>query len=130
MAKRVHVDDIGQELTNIVETFIRKENKVVVDVMPKVARVGKRSLRNNSPGSGEYASGWRVVWEDKYRQQMGFVIWNPKHYRLTHLLENGHLIKNQFGGPFGKGRTSPQPHVATAQREANEKVIELLKKEL
>lgn len=128
MAKKVHADDIGQEITHIVQNFIKEENVKCERIMPKVARASRRVLRAESPGEGPYAKGWRTEWENKYMKYYGFQIWNPKHYRLTHLLENGHVIKNQFGGSYGHTRANL--HIKHAQDEANRKVIEMLRKEL
>ena len=130
MAKKVHANDIGEEITNIVQTFIREENKKVEDIMPTVARDSRRVLKSKSPGHGAYRNGWRIVYENRYLKSYGFQIWNPKHYQLTHLLEDGHLIKNQYGGPFGKARTRAIPHISVAQEEANQLALKRLKEKL
>lgn len=55
------------------------------------------------PGHGEYAAGW--AFQKSEETDLGYVVWNPKHYRLTHLLEKGHQVANQYGGPWGRARS-------------------------
>ena len=128
--KKIHANQIGEEITNIVRTFCREENRKVEEIMPTVAKDARRTLKAYSPGQGSYRNGWRIVYENKYLKSYGFQIWNPKNYQLTHLLEDGHLIKNQYGGPFGQGRTRAIPHISKAQEEANRIALQRLKEQL
>lgn len=130
MAKKVHANDIGQEVSNIVRTFLEQENHKVEQIMPEVAKDARRTVKANSPGEGPYRNGWKIEYENRKMKSYGFQVWNPKHYRLTHLLENGHLIKNQYGGPFGKDRTRAIPHIGKAQEEANRLALQRLREEL
>lgn len=38
----------------------------------------------------------------------GYIVHNSKNYQLTHLLENGHVIRNKKGT---YGRTAPHKHI-------------------
>lgn len=53
------------------------------------------------------------------------VVYNKEHYRLTHLLENGHIIKNAYGT---YGRTAPRPHVKPAYDKIKDKFIDEMAK--
>lgn len=74
-----------------------------------------------SKGWHEYADGWVV---DVYRKTKQAVVHNRDHYRLTHLLEKGHLITNKKGGV---GFTAPFPHIRPAFDRARPKYIEDIK---
>ncbi len=53
-----------------------------------------------------------------------------KHYRLTHLLENGHLTRlgtgRKYYGEFGKKYSQPVPHISIANEHAQKKAEKLL----
>jgi hypothetical protein len=53
-----------------------------------------------------------------------FIIYSDGEYRLTHLLENGHLTRD------GTTRTRPFPHWNTAQLQAEERFEALLLQKL
>lgn len=72
---------------------------------------------------GDYAKSWTY---DKNQIKSGrwihsTVVYNKKHYRLTHLLENGHdLIRNGKRYGYYKGN----PHIKPARDVAEEKLFE------
>ena len=68
----------------------------------------------------EYAKGWVVEMRRpnlktknrRYQSKVAAaIIHNKDHYRLTHLLEKGHLITNKIGGV---GFAAPFPHIRPA----------------
>jgi hypothetical protein len=64
-------------------------------------------------GSGPYSEGW--VSEREYSE---VVVRNTgRDKSLAHLLEFGHAVKNQHGGPFGYW-TPPAPHLTPAYETA------------
>ena len=130
MAKKVKAANVASEINDILRDFIRDENRKVEQIMPEVAKDARRTVKAGSPGEGPYRNGWQIKYENRHLKSYGFQVWNPKHYQLTHLLENGHLIKNQYGGPFGKGRTRAIPHIGKAQEEANRLALHRLREEL
>lgn len=77
------------------------------------ARRGASMLRRRSPRkTGAYAKGWtsKKAFENSF--EVRFVIYNPKHYRLTHLLERG--TKDRKGGT---GRMPAFPHIEPVEKE-------------
>ena len=55
------------------------------------------------------------------------VVYSEKHYRLTHLLENGHVIRNKYGT---YGRASAIKHIAPAAEAAEGKWLSVFEKEM
>ena len=69
-------------------------------------------LRNASPRkTGSYAKGWGT----KKQGEMDVVVHNRTDYQLTHLLENGHVIRNKKGT---YGRTNGIKHIQPVEEWA------------
>lgn len=79
------------------------------------AKESVQKLRNTSPkrskGGGAYARSWTVKAE-RHGELTDYIVHNSKHYQLTHLLENGHVIRNKKGT---YGRTNPIKHIAPVE---------------
>ena len=112
---------------------VSKRVKVVMETSIKQTAVETaQRLRADSPkGPNGYAEGWKVG----KKRGGDYVVHNATHYRLTHLLENSHLIKNKKGE---YGRTSPEhgqvihikPNEEWAIDELPRRVMEDLDREL
>ena len=96
---------------------VDKEVQKAMDVgMKQVAKEAVSKLKSSSPRkTGKYARGWTTKQIDKN----GIVIHNSKHYQLTHLLENGHVIRNKKGT---YGRTSGIKHIQPVEQWASEEL--------
>jgi hypothetical protein len=55
------------------------------------------------------------------------VVYNAKYYRLTHLLEKPHRIANKYGS---YGMSKAQPHIAIAQKNAEQEFAKVFESEL
>lgn len=114
------MDEYSEEVANVTES-----------AMDSTAREGAQKLRGTSPRQsggkhpGRYARGWAV----KKLGKLAAVIYNRTDGQLTHLLENGHAIVNQFGTQ--PGRTSAIKHIKPveewAQSEFPDKIARGLK---
>lgn len=90
-------DEIKQGLAQDVESTGKECLKLVKEYSPK--------------RTGAYRKGWRVKKFVDSRNQVSMTIYNKPHYRLTHLLEDGHL--NRDGS-----RTEGKPHIEPAAQAA------------
>jgi hypothetical protein len=124
--------DLAEELKKILDEY---EIEVIDDVDKAAlatAKLGVKELKEKSPKSkraegGAYAKSWGYRKERMPFGYTSYVIHNRKHYQLTHLLENGHLVKNQYGS---YGRTKAIPHIKPVELIVQENFIEDLTKRL
>lgn len=97
----------------------RRARNAATDAIKAVSKEALKQLRNTSPkspGGGEYAKGWSL----KSIGQFETILYNKTKPGLTHLLERGHLIKNQYGE---YGRSKAIPHIKPVEEWANNEVI-------
>ena len=95
MAKTESVTAQMTELLDEVNKDIEKSAKTNIQ---RIAKEAAQKLKNTSPKkTGDYAQGWGV----KKLGDKDVVTYNKTMPGLTHLLENGHVIRNKKG-TFGR----------------------------
>lgn len=106
MAKTESVAAQMKELLDEIDTDVKRSAK---DNIGRVAKESVQKLKNTSPRKdGDYAKGWAV----KKEGDMDAIVHNKTDYQLTHLLENGHVIRNKKGT---YGRTNGIKHIAPVE---------------
>jgi hypothetical protein len=107
----------ADQFADVIEDELKLFGKDVVVGINKAARV----VAKNSPiRTGKYSLSWSSRKESGALGEDAYTVYNKEHYRLTHLLENGHI--NRRTG----SRVSAIPHIATAEEAAiNEFLKEL-----
>lgn len=104
---------VAVQMQQILEEFSDKVNDVLERSANETADESVDKLKNTSPKkTGSYAQGWRV----KKLSRGDVVVHNATDYQLTHLLENGHIIRNKKGT---YGRTSGIKHIKPVETWAN-----------
>lgn len=120
----IDIDNLTKKVNEILTEY---ENELSEGMAVSSQMVGKEvvnQLKNTSPKrpkGGKYAKSWKMLFQEG-RLGSSVIVYNDKHYQLTHLLENGHA--NVDGG-----RTPGIPHIQPAEQkaiEAFEKQIERL----
>lgn len=111
----ININQIADEINKIFAGYGDEIVQAVNEAAEEVAKACAQNLRQTSPkDSGKYAKSWKA------KRQSGtggkaqvWVVYNEKHYRLTHLLEFGHAKK-------GGGRVRAIEHIEPAREEAEE----------
>ena len=126
MAKDITV---SAEIRAIMEQAGRAITAEANEVFNEVGREGVQKLKNESPKrTGQYAKSWTKKTEKgNYRRPDKVTIYNRDHYQLTHLLENGHVIRNAKGT---YGRTSPQKHIEPVEDWCADEIVDRLKRKI
>lgn len=129
MSIKVRPDDLSKEILKQMEIYTEEVERKVAEAVIKVGDQTAKDLRtvNQVAGSNvwkNYPRGWTNQ-KTKTRGKQISEIHNRTEYRLTHLLENGHVIKNGTGRVFG--RTREFPHISVAEAKAVEMLEEKIK---
>lgn len=111
----IGIVDFSRTMENLLLEYGEEVNKVLDKSVETVAEAaadklrGHRKFNPDRRPTGKYAASWKAEKLQKGRVYTEWVVHNVKHYRLTHLLEKGHPIKNQYGGT--KGSANAWPHI-------------------
>ena len=116
---------ISIQMKQILDEYTDEVNDVLHEAAKTTADEAEDRLHNTSPRkTGDYAVGWEVKQEGEY----DYIVHNSTNYQLTHLLENGHVIRNKKGT---YGRAPAHKHIKPvetwANREFQRKIEEGLK---
>ena len=120
MAKTVGVDGLAEALDGILKEYQENVTMGMTDLVKKTAKLGADAIRQSAPvRTGEYAKGWTSKLEEG-RLASKATIHNRTRYRLTHLLETDHDIRNGYGY---FGRTKPIPHIQPVEDEIERQML-------
>ena len=103
-------EEYGEEVGHDVKQDVLDAGKKCVELVHQnidQAGIGGRKYRKSFKSTTTKDTPWITTVE----------IHSPKHYRLAHLLEYGHVVKVK-GRVVGAARA--YPHLATAEKEAEE----------
>ena len=103
--------DFNKTLIKHLQTYSKVLSKDVDKAAKEIAKDASVEVKKESPSDrGKYAKSWGVVYK-----KGNYIVRNKEHYRLTHLLEKGHVIKNGTQRTFGD--TNPQPHIKPVEED-------------
>lgn len=109
-------ESVAVQMKEILDEYSSEVKSVTEDSITETAKESVQKLKSSSPrGTGSYAKGWAVKKEGKMTQ----TVHNRTDYQLTHLLENGHIIRNKKGT---YGRTQPIKHIEPVEEWAIEEL--------
>lgn len=109
-------DLVTAQMERLMSKYSSEVREIAEQSCKEVSDQTVQTLKNTSPRRGKgktrgrYARGWAV-------KLVGdtFVVYNRTDGQLTHLLENGHVIRNKKGT---YGRTRPIKHIKPAEEAA------------
>jgi len=110
----------------VYDTLADAVEDVTQDATKKLHEVD--TFRTSGHAYGPYSGDWMNEAETYSRIHQKRVVYNDTHYRLTHLLENGHVIRNGTGRTYG--RTGKYPHIDTVQDWAVEELRNRIKRKI
>ena len=122
------MEDLIVQVEEVLDEYNEEFDKTVNFAMFTVAQEAADKLRAISPqgrGHTKYANGWTV---DSDFDEKTYTVYNQAQPGLTHLLENGHIKKNQFG--VYAGRVEGVKHIKPVKEWADAKVINRITKDL
>lgn len=105
------------EISKVLEEYVKDVDKIAGECMRETAKEAVEKLKATSPrkkGGGRYARGWTMSEERGYTGT-DYIVHN-KQYQLTHLLEHGHAVSNQYGAT-GR-RAAAHPHIEPVEQWA------------
>ena len=122
--------NLSQALKDILEDYTDEVVEGIEEVLEDVGEEAAKELRSAGDFKGtKYRRSWTSETEKK-RTFTSVQVFNKLHYRLTHLLENGHRIVSKSGQTVGTAAAFP--HIAEvnehAQEEAVRRIEELIRK--
>lgn len=91
----IGVENLAREIAKGLAEYDQEISDGIKAVVDKVSKEAETSLKNKSPNKkGKYAKGWTTEksYEDKRSKRK--TVHNKSSYQLTHLLENGHALRN------------------------------------
>lgn len=119
---------------DVLDEFVDRELEVIDETYRETGKETCDMVRDSSPvGTGAYASGWEVkeTQTGAMGEQLSVIVCNPKHYQLTHLLEKGHAVRNQYGEPDkGKKRVAARRHIKPAEIWGKQMLLTKLREKL
>ena len=120
----VNIDGLAKAVTKALSEFSGVCSETVENAVKKTAKETVTQIRNAARekfgGTGEYAKSWKSKKQKTKSGVYSTVVYNEEHYRLTHLLENGHAKVNG-------GRVPGKPHIAPAEENAAEMLEQLIR---
>ena len=119
---------VENQMADIFDTVSKRVKGVMETAIKETATETVMKLRNTSPvKTGSYAKGWKVG----TRRGSDYIVHNATDYQLTHLLENGHVIRNKKGT---YGRAPAHKHIKPVEEWASDalphRIMEGLNEEL
>lgn len=114
----ISTENFSDAINDELKLFEKSVLKGINESAQKAAKEAVKNLKQNSPKrSGEYASSWKSKKEMQSLGEEVYTIYNKDHYRLTHLLENGHINKKTGT------RTKAVTHIAPAEQAAADEFL-------
>lgn len=117
---------LSSQLVKILDEYDREVHEVAEKEIQSTARAAAKKLRSESPKDSPHVKHYAEGWSTK-KIEGGMVAYNRNKPQLTHLLENGHVIRN---GKGEYGRAPAIKHIKPVEEWANNEVVERIEAKL
>ena len=119
---------VEQQMNRILTDYSKDVIKETDEAFDNVSKECVQKLKSSSPKrKGKYARGWTKTTEKGGGLKTNTVVVHNKVDQLTHLLENGHIIRNAKGT---YGRVAGIKHIAPVEEWAAEELPNMIKRKL
>lgn len=128
MPRPINVTKLGETLAATLTEFSGATSLALQAAVTETAKRTVAEVKQNARsyfGNGGYSNSWAEK-EVKSNNQLSFnrvVYSKPPYYRLAHLLEKGHALRQG-------GRTKARPHIRPAEEKAEKLLMDALQKEI
>lgn len=128
MSNKISISDLNDSILKVLSEYKENIDEEVKETANKIAKEAKEDLMNDSPRSKKersqkYYKGWAIKKKINKNGKYVLAIWNKTNYRLTHLLEFGHNVKNG-------GKVKAVPHIRKVEEKMSKEFGEELKKKI
>ena len=122
------IDSFSTAILEVLENYSREVATEAKKCAEQVAEECRQEIAAKSPGNGPYSQSWKVERTFYTSDEAIFMVYNAKHYQLTHLLEYGH--EKWLWGNYTGDRVKAFPHIRPAEEKAKQQLVERIKKAL
>lgn len=120
--RKVNVNQMAAAVMDELQKYNQEVTDKLKEEVKDAAKFCKNEVKRLSPfDTGEYEAGWTAKTLFENASDIRIAVYNSKMPGLTHLLEHGHVVKNQTGKIYGT--TMAYPHIAPAEK-ATEKLLD------
>ena len=126
MATNIKSDELASTITDWLTKYGEEATKVVKEAVDEMTDEVMKETKSHITWQDKiYSSNFQIKksFEDKRNKRNTWYV-KPPYYRLTHLLEFGHVTRN------GTTRTKAYPHVRYGQEILDERFENLMKEKL
>lgn len=113
------IGNLDSAMMSILDSYKEEVREVIDEEAKRCANDCKDNIRNSASsavkGTGKYARSWKVT-----KRNGAYIVNAGTQYRLTHLLEYGHIVKTK-SGKIGEGKKTfveGRPHIRPAEEKA------------
>ena len=134
--KKIKPIDLNATIDGLLNQYGNAVFDALKDSVEEVSKEAVQKLQSVStfaPGrkpSGDYSASWTYEEVPTGRLTTKAVVHNGEHYRLTHLLEKGHMVRPTPKNPGKKTRVEGIPHIAKAEQAAAKELVKKVEEDL
>lgn len=93
------ISSLPDEIKKQVEKYGDEIHELLSAICDEGVKKAKKEIEEFSDDLEQGEGHYRSMFTRRKKGDLNRILWNKK-YTLSHLLENGHLVYNQYGGPY------------------------------